>query len=72
MTFPWFSKVDVNGPNAHPLFKILKESRPGLLGTTAIKWNFTKFLVSPAGEVLRRFGPHETPSTIEPAAYLLR
>lgn len=65
VTFPLFTKTDVNGPNTHPLFKLLKQARPGLLGTGAIKWNFTKFLVSPSGEVLERFGPAATPHAIE-------
>jgi glutathione peroxidase len=64
VTFPLFSKIDVNGSHAHPLFEILKQARPGLMGTRAIKWNFTKFLVSPTGEVLQRFGPRDTPNAI--------
>lgn len=60
-TFPLFSKVDVNGSNAHPLFQHLKAAAPGLLGTEAIKWNFTKFLVNREGEVVARFAPKESP-----------
>jgi len=62
-----FAKVDVNGDAAHPLFKLLKKERKGLLGTEAIKWNFTKFLVDRDGRVLERFGPSDTPEKIEPA-----
>ena len=67
VTFPMFAKVDVNGEQAHPLFKLLKRERKGLLGTEAIKWNFTKFLVDGTGRVLERFGPSDTPEKIEPA-----
>jgi glutathione peroxidase len=66
VTFPMFAKVDVNGPNAHPLFERLKAARPGLLGSTAIKWNFTKFLVARDGTVVRRFSPQDEPGKIEP------
>ena len=65
VTFPMFAKVDVNGADAHPLWKHLKAERPGLLGSEAIKWNFTKFLVGRDGAVLKRFGPTEEPSAIE-------
>ena len=67
VTFPMFAKVDVNGDHAHPLFRLLKKERKGLLGTEAIKWNFTKFLVGRDGEVIDRFGPSDTPEKIEPA-----
>ena len=63
--FPLFSKVDVNGPNEAPLFGFLKAAAPGLLGTKAIKWNFTKFLVDSQGEVIERFAPTDTPEKIE-------
>ncbi|MEE2731697.1 MAG: glutathione peroxidase [Pseudomonadota bacterium] len=63
--FPMFQKVDVNGDGAHPLFKHLKEQAPGLLGTQAIKWNFTKFLVDQNGRVVQRFAPKDTPEKIE-------
>ena len=66
ITFPMFMKVDVNGPNAHPLFRFLKSQKKGLLGTEAIKWNFTKFLVDRDGNVIARFGPRETPEQFEP------
>jgi len=66
ITFPIFRKIDVNGANAHPLFKFLKSQQKGLLGTEAIKWNFTKFLVDPDGRVVSRFGPRDTPEEIAP------
>ncbi len=65
VTFPLFAKVDVNGPNAHPLYRVLKAAKRGLLGRKSIAWNFTKFLVSKNGEVLRRYGPRRTPEAIE-------
>ena len=65
VSFPMFEKVDVNGDDAHPLFKHLKEQAPGLLGTQAIKWNFTKFLINQDGEVVQRFAPKDTPEKIE-------
>ena len=64
VTFPMFAKVAVNGPTAHPLFRLLKSSRPGLLGTESIKWNFTKFLVNGEGQVVHRYGPGDTPDAI--------
>jgi len=67
VTFPLFSKINVNGPDAHPLYAYLKSRKKGLLGSEAIKWNFTKFLVGPAGDVVARYGPNDTPETIEPA-----
>jgi glutathione peroxidase len=66
VTFPMFAKVDVNGPNAHPLFEHLKTARRGLLGSAAIKWNFTKFLVARDGTVVRRYAPTDAPEAIEP------
>ena len=65
VTFPLFAKIDVNGPGTHPLYARLKSSRPGLLGTEAIKWNFTKFLVNARGEVVVRYAPSDTPERIE-------
>lgn len=56
VSFPMFAKCDVNGPSAHPLFSHLKAAAPGIFGTEAIKWNFTKFLVNRQGEVVHRFG----------------
>ncbi len=65
VTFPMFAKIDVNGPDAHPLYRHLKSARKGLLGTSAVKWNFTKFLVGRNGKVLRRYAPTDTPEKIE-------
>jgi glutathione peroxidase len=65
VSFPMFGKVDVNGDNAHPLFRHLKKSAPGILGTEGIKWNFTKFLVDKDGKVVDRFAPTDTPESIE-------
>jgi glutathione peroxidase len=62
--FPMFSKIEVNGANEHPLYSILKDQAPGFLGSKAIKWNFTKFLVSPGGKVLKRFAPAYKPESI--------
>lgn len=66
VSFPLFARVDVNGDDSSPLWSFLKQAQPGILGTTAIKWNFTKFLVSPTGEVLKRYGSNTTPEEIEP------
>jgi glutathione peroxidase len=65
VTFPMFAKVDVNGDNAHPLYRYLKSHKKGLLGRQAIAWNFTKFLVGRNGTVLRRYGPRRAPEDIE-------
>lgn len=62
--FPMFAKIEVNGPNAHPLFQYLKHSAKGLLGSEAVKWNFTKFLVNKDGEVVGRYPPTTKPSAI--------
>lgn len=67
VTFPMFAKIDVNGDRAHPLFRFLKTKAPGVLGTQAIKWNFTKFLVSRDGHEVERFGPNVRPDAIAPA-----
>ena len=64
VTFPLFAKIDVNGADASPVYKLLKSAKPGLLGTEAIKWNFTKFLVDRKGEVLARYAPNDTPESI--------
>lgn len=64
VTFPLFAKVEVNGANAHPLFCYLKERAPGLLGTEAIKWNFTKFLVGRRGDVKKRYAPTAAPLSL--------
>ena len=65
VTFPMFAKIDVNGPSAHPLYRHLKAAKKGLLGRKDIAWNFTKFLVGPDGEVLRRYSSRRTPEAIE-------
>jgi glutathione peroxidase len=62
--FPMFAKIDVNGDTAHPLFKWLKKAAPGLLGSEAIKWNFTKFLVDRGGQVRERFSPTTKPEAL--------
>ena len=64
VTFPMFAKTEVNGANAHPLFKALKEEAPGLLGTQAIKWNFTKFLIDKSGKVVKRYAPTDKPEDL--------
>jgi glutathione peroxidase len=64
VTFPMHAKIEVNGHGAHPLFKHLKREAKGVLGTEAIKWNFTKFLVDRDGRVVRRYGPRDTPEAI--------
>jgi glutathione peroxidase len=64
VTFPMFSKVDVNGSNAAPLFTFLKDKAPGLLGTKDIKWNFTKFLVDRDGKVTSRYAPTTRPEAM--------
>jgi glutathione peroxidase len=63
--FPMFAKLEVNGENTHPLYRLLKSAQPGLLGTEAIKWNFTKFLVGRDGTVLQRFAPKDAPASLE-------
>jgi glutathione peroxidase len=65
VTFPMFSKIEVNGANAHPLYKYLKDAKPGLLGTEAIKWNFTKFLIGKDGEPVARYAPNSKPEELE-------
>jgi glutathione peroxidase len=60
-----FAKIDVNGPNAHPLYQWLKSQKPGVLGTEGIKWNFTKFLIDGHGAVVRRYGSADKPESIE-------
>ncbi|MES2669159.1 MAG: glutathione peroxidase [Pseudomonadota bacterium] len=62
--FPMFSKVDVNGGNAHPLWKWLKDEKSGLLGIGAIKWNFSKFLVGRDGKVIKRYAPTDKPESM--------
>ena len=65
VTFPLFAKVDVNGDDVHPLFQYLKKEAPGVLGTQAIKWNFTKFLVDRKGSVVRRYASTDAPESLE-------
>ncbi len=64
--FPMFAKIEVNGPGVHPLWKALKAAVPGLLGTEAVKWNFTKFLVDRDGRVVDRFAPAMKPEALVP------
>ena len=64
VTFPLFAKIEVNGPNAHPLYQHLKSEARGVLGTEKIKWNFTKFLVDRQGRVLKRFGSITKPAQL--------
>jgi glutathione peroxidase len=64
VSFPMMSKVDVNGPAAHPLYQWLAKEAPGLLGSTGIKWNFTKFLVGKDGQVLKRYAPQDPPEAL--------
>ncbi len=64
VTFPLMQKVDVNGPDASPLFDWMKGEKKGLMGSTSIKWNFTKFLIDRDGNVVKRYGPQDTPKMI--------
>lgn len=64
VSFPMMGKIDVNGPAAHPLYKWLSSEAPGLLGSKAIKWNFTKFLVGKDGQVIRRYAPTDKPADL--------
>jgi len=64
VSFPMFSKVEVNGDHAHPLYRWLKAEKKGVLGTEGIKWNFTKFLVDREGQVVERYAPTDTPEKI--------
>ena len=66
VSFPMFSKIEVNGPGTHPLYRHLKSQAKGLLGSEAIKWNFTKFLVDRNGRVVKRFAPTDTPGSLVP------
>ena len=65
VTFPMFAKIDVNGRNAHPLYRHMKAAKKGVLGRETIAWNFTKFLIDRDGQVLRRYGSRRTPEDIE-------
>jgi glutathione peroxidase len=64
VSFPMMTKVKVNGADAHPLWQWLRQQAPGLLGSEAIKWNFTKFLVSRDGRVIKRYAPNDTPESL--------
>jgi glutathione peroxidase len=64
VSFPMMAKIDVNGSGAHPLYQWLSAEAPGLLGTKAIKWNFTKFLVGKDGQVIKRYAPTDTPKSM--------
>jgi len=64
VSFPMMAKIEVNGSGAHPLYQWLTKEAPGVLGTTAIKWNFTKFLVGKDGTVLQRYAPTDTPASL--------
>lgn len=65
VSFPMFAKIDVNGSNTASLYQVLKKAAPGFLGTEAIKWNFTKFLVDKTGKVVKRYASTDTPESIE-------
>jgi glutathione peroxidase len=65
VSFPMFAKIEVNGPSAHPLYKYLKDAKPGLLGSENIKWNFTKFLIDRDGEPVARYAPQTKPEELE-------
>ena len=65
VSFPMFGKIEVNGGGTEPFFKYLKKEAPGALGTQRIKWNFTKFLIDPTGEVIKRYAPTVKPKDIE-------
>ncbi len=71
VSFPMFAKIDVNGDDAHPLYRYLKAEKPGLLGTEGIKWNFTKFLVGKDGEVVERYAPATKPEELRKAIEVL-
>jgi glutathione peroxidase len=64
VSFPMMSKIDVNGADAHPLYRWLSAEAPGLLGSKAIKWNFTKFLVGKDGQVIKRYAPQDAPEKL--------
>jgi glutathione peroxidase len=65
VSFPMFAKIEVNGAGTHPLYKHLKHEAKGLLGSEAIKWNFTKFLVDRKGRVVKRYAPTDTPASLD-------
>jgi len=65
VSFPMMSKIDVNGDKAHPLYQWLTKEAPGILGTTSIKWNFTKFLIGKDGSVIKRYAPADEPASLK-------
>jgi glutathione peroxidase len=65
VSFPMFGKINVNGAEAHPLYRFLKQARPGVLGLESIKWNFTKFLIDKNGEPVKRYAPSDKPESLE-------
>jgi glutathione peroxidase len=65
VTFPMFAKIKVNGPDAHPLYQFLKKTRRGFLGSEAIKWNFTKFMIARDGVPVKRYAPKDKPQNLE-------
>ncbi len=67
VTFPVLAKVEVNGDGADPFYKFIKKAKPGLLGSQAIKWNFTKFLIDKEGNVVSRYAPTDKPESLKPA-----
>ena len=67
VSFPMFAKIEVNGPRSHELYRALKSAAPGVMGSKKVKWNFTKFLISGRGEVVRRFAPLTAPEKLEGA-----
>ena len=71
VTFPMFAKIEVNGARTHPLYQYLKQQRPGILRSEAIKWNFTKFLLDRQGQVRQRYGSVDKPEAIEAEVALL-
>jgi len=71
VSFPLFAKIEVNGPNAHPLYRFLKKAKPGIFGTERIKWNFTKFLIDRHGSVARRCAPSTQPKSLSAAVETL-
>ena len=71
VTFPLFARIEVNGPRTHALYQYLKQQQPGIMGSEAIKWNFTKFLVDRQGRVRKRYGSIDKPESIEPEAAAL-
>ncbi|WP_328189369.1 glutathione peroxidase [Marinobacter sp. OP 3.4] len=64
VSFPMFAKLQVNGPDTHPLYRLLKDEAPGMMGSKKVKWNFTKFLVNREGQVVRRYPPTAKPEAI--------